>query len=70
MKLFPKDVNVTLRLPRDKYQLLKTNFLRLYVDAAELGDKKTVLVKYDGLPEMVKLERIYPNYLEFLLIKE
>ena len=70
MKLFPRDVSVTLRLSKDKYQLLKTNFLRLYIDASKLGEQKTMPIKHDNLPETVKLERIYPNRLEFFLIKE
>jgi len=70
MKLFPRDVSVTLRLSKDKHQLLKTNFIRLYIDASELEEQERIPVKCDNLPEMVKLERIYPNRLEFLLIKE
>jgi hypothetical protein len=70
MKLFPREVSATLRLPKDKYQLLKTNFIRLYINASKFGEQKTIPVRCDNLPEMVKLERIYPNRLEFLLIKE
>lgn len=70
MKLFPRDIDVTLRLPKDKYQLLETNFLRLYIDASRLAEQSTILVNYDNLPERVRVERIYPNRLEFLLIKE
>ena len=32
MKIFPSNVSVTLRFPKDKFQLSKTDFLRLYVD--------------------------------------
>ena len=70
MKLFPRDVSVVLRMPKNKYQLLKTKFLRLYVDASDLKNKKKIQINYDNLPERVKVERIYPNHLEFLLIKE
>lgn len=70
MKLFPRDISVTLRLSQDKYHLLKTNFLKLYVDASKLGKQKTLRIAYDNLPEGVKIERLYPNRLEFLLIKE
>ena len=70
MKLFPRDVDVSLRLPKDKHQLLKTNFLRLYVDVSELGEQKMISVNYDNLPARIKVERVYPNRLEFLLIKE
>lgn len=70
MKLFPKQVNVTLRLPKDKYQLLKGNLFRLYVDASNFVDRKTLEVQYDNLSANVKIERIFPNFLEFLIIKE
>jgi len=70
MKLFPSNVSVTLRFPKDKFQLFKTDFLRLYVDASEVLDAKLINVQYDNLPEGVKVERLSPNRLEFLLIKE
>ena len=70
MKLFPKEASVTIRISKDKYHLLKTNFLRLYVDASKIGEQKTLTINYENIPEGVKLERIYPNRLEFLLIKE
>lgn len=70
MKLFPNHTSVTLRLPKDKYPLLKTDFLRLYVNASEVDYEKKILIKYDNLPSEVRVERIYPDRLEFLLIKE
>jgi hypothetical protein len=70
MKLFPREASVTLRISKNKYHLLKTNFLRLYIDASKLGEQKTLIINHENLPEGVKLERIYPNRLEFLLIKE
>ena len=70
IKLFPSNVDVTIRLPKDKHQLVKTNFLRLYIDGSNLVDKRLISVSYDNLPATVRVERIYPNYLEFLLIKD
>tara|TARA_B100000902_G_C27302081_1_gene913402 strand:- start:1339 stop:2319 length:981 start_codon:yes stop_codon:yes gene_type:complete len=70
MKLFPRDVSVTVRLPKNKYQLLETNFIKLYVDASEIEEQHTIQIRYDNLPTGVKIQRIYPNQLEFLLIKE
>ena len=70
MKLFPREVNVTLRLPKDQYQLLKGNLFKLYIDASILEEHKLLEIKYDNLAENVKVERIFPNYIEFLLIKE
>ena len=70
MKLFPRNASVILRFSKDKYQLLDANFLRLYIDASEAKEQKTVQIKYDNLPVGVEVDRIYPNRLEFLLIKE
>jgi len=70
MKLFPRDVSVTVRLPKNKYQLLETNFIKLYVDASEIEEQQILQIRYDNLPSGVKIQRIYPNQLEFLLIKE
>lgn len=70
VKLFPSHVSVTLRMPKDKYSILKTNFIRIYIDASKLEENKMAIIEHDILPEMVKLERIYPDHLEFLLIKE
>ena len=70
LKLFPRKVNVTLRLPQDKYSLLKTEFLRIYIDASDISDQNTLRVICEKTPSFVKLERIYPNQLEFLLIKD
>ena len=70
IKLFPKKVNVTLRLSKDKYHLLKTNSLGpFYVDASDLSEK-TLFVRHDKFPQGIKLKRIFPNRLEFFLIKE
>ncbi len=70
MKLFPRDVSVTIRLPKNKYQLLETNFIKLYVDASEITEQHTIQIRHDNMPSGVKIQRIYPNQLEFLLIKE
>ena len=70
IKLFPSSVDVTLRLPKDKHQLLKTNFLKLYIDGSKLGDRRAIPVSYDNLPATVRVERIHPSHLEFLLIKD
>ena len=70
LKLFPGSINITLRLPKDKYSLLKTDFLHMYIDASDISEQNTLEVKHDNIPSFVKLERIYPKRLEFLLIKE
>ena len=70
IKVFPRDVRVTLRMSKDKYQLLKLDFLNLYIDASICDGEKTIPIYYDNLPASVKVVRIYPNQLEYLLIKE
>ena len=71
LKLFPEYVNVTVRFPKDKYDLFRTNFLRPYVNVASIsGEDKRIVVQIENLPSFIKLQRIYPSSLEFLLIKE
>ena len=71
LKLFPNFVTATVRLPKDKYNLLKTDFLNITVDASELDENtKRLKVQINNLPSFVKLERLYPQEVEFLLIKD
>jgi hypothetical protein len=70
LKLFPNVVTATVRLPKDKYNFLKTDFLKLEVDASMLDDSKTRLeIQVKNLPSFIKLERLYPQQVELLLIK-
>ena len=71
IKLFPKEVQVTLRAPKDRYSMLQTDFIRLKVDAALISPKNSTLnVDVENLPSFIQLQRVYPSSLEFLLIKE
>ena len=71
IKLFPNFVQVTLRAPKNKYSMLQTNFLTINVDASLISKEKTTLnIEVENLPSFMKLQRIYPSSLEFLLIKE
>ena len=70
MKIFPRKVSATLRITKDKYQFLKFNTLNLYVDASKCIEEKTIFVNHEKLPDFVKIIRIYPNELEYILIKE
>jgi len=71
IKLFPNEVIVTLRLPKAKYNLLKTDFLKTEVDLTEIeSGVKFLDVHVNNLPSFIKLERLYPQKVEFLLIKE
>jgi len=71
IKLFPEVVQVTLRAPKDKYSMLKTDFLNLTVDASLISSENRALtVEVENLPSFIQLQRVYPSRLEFLLIKE
>ena len=71
IKLFPELVQVTLRAPKEKYSMLQTDFLSLKVDASFISAKNSTLnVEVDNLPSSIKLQRVYPSSLEFLLIKD
>ncbi|MDC0249262.1 hypothetical protein OAK24_00100 [Flavobacteriales bacterium] len=71
MRLFPELVQVTLRAPKDKYSMLKTDFLRLKVDASLISeDNRTLEVEVENLPSFIQLQRVYPSRVEFLLIKD
>ena len=71
IKLFPEEVQVTLRASKDKYSMLQTDFLTLKVDASLISNENSTLnVEVENLPSFIKLQRVYPSRLEFLLIKE
>ena len=71
IKLFPDIVQVTLRVPKNKYSMLQTDFLKLNVDASLISSENLFLdVEIENLPSFVHIQRVYPSKLEFLLIKE
>ena len=71
IKLFPDLVQVTLRVPKNKYSMLQTDFLKLNVDASLISSENLFLdVEIENLPSFVHIQRVYPSKLEFLLIKE
>ena len=71
IKLFPEEVQVTLRAPKDKYSMLQTDFLTLKVDASLISSQNSTLdVEVENSPSFIQLQRVYPSRLEFLLIKE
>lgn len=70
LKLFPNEISATIRLPKSKYNFLKTDFLNITVDASMLDESKNRLeAQVKNLPSFIKLERLYPQQVEFLLIK-
>ena len=71
IKLFPELVQVTLRAPKDKYSMLQTDFLTLKVDASLISNENSTLdVDVESLLSFIKLQRVYPSRIEFLLIKQ
>ena len=71
LKLFPEAVQVTIQLPKDKYSMLQTDFLKLKVDASLISEEsKSLVVEVENLPSFIQLQRMYPSSVEFLLIKE
>ena len=70
IKLFPEEVQVTLRAPKDKYSMLQADFLTLKVDASLITNKESTLdVEVENLPSFIQLQRVYPSKIEFLMIK-
>lgn len=70
LKLFPSNVIITLRVAKENFSLLETDFIDVFVDANRLINQKYLEVQFEKLPNGVKIERIYPNQLEYLLIKD
>ncbi len=71
IKLFPDQLAVTLRVSKNKYSILKTDFLSVVVDASTISEGNNTLdPKIENLPPFIQLQRIYPSRVEFLLIKE
>jgi YbbR domain-containing protein len=71
IRLFPELVQVTLRAPKDKYSMLQTDFLKLKVDASLISDQiRTLEIEVESLPSFIRLQRVYPSSVEFLLIKD
>ena len=62
---------MTVRAPRDKYLLLQTDFFNAEVDATQiLLENNTLDVLINNLPSSIKLQRVYPERVEYLLIKD
>ena len=71
VKLFPENIEVTVRAPRETYLLLKTDFFNAEVDVREMSSENNVLdVLINNLPSNIKLQMVYPERVEYLLIKE
>jgi len=71
IKLFPDVVDITLRVSKEKYNVLQTDLLKAIVDMSKFSYKNHKLeVEVVNLPSFVQLERIYPSSVEFLLIKD
>ena len=71
VKFFPENIAVTVRASRDKYLLLQTDFFNAEVDATQMSSENNTLdVLINNLPSSIKLQMIYPERVEYLLIKE
>ena len=71
IKLFPDVVNITLRVSKEKYNVLQTDLLKAVVDMSQFSYENDKLeVEVINLPSFVQLERVYPSSIEFLLIKD
>ncbi len=71
VKLFPETIEVTVRAPREKYLLLKTDFFNAEVDLIQMSSKNNSLdVSINNLPSDIKLQMVFPERVEYLLIKE
>ena len=70
-KFFPESVAVTIRAPKHKYTLLQTDFFNVEVDANHMSfDMSTLEVMVRNLPSYIQLKMLYPERVEYLLIKE
>jgi len=71
VKFFPENIAVTVRTSRDKYLLLQTDFFNAEVDATQMSSENNTLdVLINNLPSSIKLQMVYPERVEYLLIKE
>ena len=71
VKLFPENVAVTVRAPRDKYLLLQTDFFNAEVDATHMSSENNILdVLINNLPSSIKLQMVYPERVEYLTDKK
>ena len=71
IKFFPDVVDITLRVSKEKYNVLQTDLLKAVVDMEKFSYQNDKLeVEVINLPSFVQLERIYPSSVEFLLIKD
>ena len=71
VKFFPKSVAVTVRAPKNKYLILQTDFFNIEVDANQMSlQNNTLDVIVNNLPSYIKLQMVYPERVEYLLIKD
>ena len=71
VKLFPENIEVTVRAPRETYLLLKTDFFNAEVDFLQMSPENNALdILINNLPSNIKLQMLYPERVEYLLIKE
>jgi hypothetical protein len=70
-RIFPEDIMMTIRLPKEKYSIFKSDIFNIEVDGNHMfKNNSTLEILVSDLPSYVKLERLYPDRVEYLLIKE
>ena len=62
---------ITIRLPKEKYSIFKSDIFNIEVDGDHMfKNNSTLEILVSDLPSYVRLERLYPDRVEYLLIKE
>ena len=71
VRIFPDNIMVAVKLPKEKYSIFNADNFNLEVNGDHMfEDNNTLEVLVSNLPSYVRLERLYTNRVEYLLIKE
>ncbi len=71
LKTFPKKIEVTVRVPKSSYTSLSTDFFKVSVDAKDItSESNTLEIMTTNLSPDIQVQRLYPERVEYLLIKE
>ena len=71
VRIFPDNIMVAIKLPKEKYSIFNADNFNLEVNGDHMfEDNNTLEVLVSNLPSYVRLERLYTNRVEYLLIKE
>lgn len=71
IKLFPNEIEVTVRTSKKYFGLLQADLLDISVDASLITSQSTTLDIYvRNSPTFLQLKMLYPSKVEFLLVKD